>query len=277
MFRRFYFVLTALLAVGTMFVACSKQVEPVAATQNQTEAPAKAEPACTSVSDGQIILDAFIEVISAVADASAKETCAEVVKALKTLDNDATRTKVSRIDILETCPENVQEDLMEANLSRLFEANSRMNGFEKCEESPQAEEIVSLISAILMLEDDDDDDDDVTEALSVDIPPEVQAAMETLIEVLSAVAEAIEKETCEEVVEAFKHLVNDDIHPNKVRLARLLLDTYPEDVQQAAQLANFEHFFEIALRISNLEKCKETPQSDEIDRLLKAIVAPDEK
>jgi len=292
MFRCFYFVLTALLAVGMTFAACSKQVEPVAATQNQTMPSAEAKSVCTSLSDGQAALDIFLEVMSAIADASEKETCSEVVKALKRLDNDDTRAKVNRVQILETCPEDVQETLQEANQDRLFSITIRMAGFAKCEDTPQEEEIDSLINAILMLSDDDDDDDDDddgeleaaiaamfaqsggdAEPLAA-IPPEAQAALDALIEVMSAVADTSQKETCAEVVEALKLLDNDDIRA-KVKNVQIL-ETFPEDVQQALQQANIDRIFSVAIRMSGFTKCEETPQEDEIDKLITAILAPEE-
>jgi len=149
MFRRFYFVLTALLAVGTTFAACSKQTEPAAATQDQAMPSAKAELVCTSLSDAQPAIDAFIEVMSAMADTAAKETCDEIVEALKRLDNDDTRAKVNQVQLLKTCPEDVQKALQQANQARLFGVAIRMSGFAKCEDTPQGDEIDRLIAAIM--------------------------------------------------------------------------------------------------------------------------------
>jgi len=201
MFKRICIVLTAVLVVGTGFVACKKEAkkeEPAAAAKVEADsakadaakaedAAKQAEAAAVKVEDAakqveapevkledaeleaalkamlaggaaplaavppeaQAAMDALLEVMSAVADTSAKETCAEIVDALKLLDNDDIRAKVKKVQILETFPEDVQQALQQANLARLLGVANRMSGFAKCEETPQADEIDKLITAIL--------------------------------------------------------------------------------------------------------------------------------
>jgi len=150
MFRRFYFVLTALLAFGTAFAACSKQAEPVTENQNLTTPPAKAkpEPVCTSPSDAQAAIDALLEVMSAVADTNTKETCDEIVEALKALNNDDIRAKTQRAQTLDTCPKDVREAIVQANGDRLLAIRLRAADFAKCEDTPQSDEILRLIHVI---------------------------------------------------------------------------------------------------------------------------------
>jgi len=163
MLKHLCIALTVLLAAGTTLVSCKKDMSAAAPTgQVETQAkvsetvigaPPAAPRAVASSSaippEAQAAIDALLDVMSAIADTSAKETCAEIVEAIKALDTLENRTKVlSSVQILNAYSED-KEAILEANETRYNDIAMRADGFQKCEGTPQEDEIENLIETIL--------------------------------------------------------------------------------------------------------------------------------
>lgn len=104
------------------------------------------------------------------------------------------------------------------------------------------------------------------------VPAEAQAAVDKLIEVLSAIAAAGEQETCAAVLTELKKI---DTPETKAKLeASLILQKYPEDVQRAINQANQSQMLAVAFKMAAYQKCQSAPENDAIDATIKQILAP---
>ncbi len=104
------------------------------------------------------------------------------------------------------------------------------------------------------------------------VPPEAQAAVDKLLEVLSGIAAAGEKETCADVLAELKKL---DTPETKAKLeASLILQKYPEDVQRAINQANQGQMLAVAFKMAAYQKCQNAPENDQIDAMMKQLLAP---
>lgn len=104
------------------------------------------------------------------------------------------------------------------------------------------------------------------------VPAEAQAAVDKLIEVLSAIAAAGEQETCAAVLTELKKI---DTPETKAKLeASLILQKYPEDVQRAINQANQNQMLAVAFKMAAYQKCQSAPENDAIDATIKQILAP---
>ena len=104
------------------------------------------------------------------------------------------------------------------------------------------------------------------------VPAEAQAAVDKLIEVLSAIAAAGEQETCAAVLTELKKI---DTPETKAKLeASLILQKYPEDVQRAINQANQNQMLAVAFKMAAYQKCQSAPENDAIDETIKQILAP---
>ena len=104
------------------------------------------------------------------------------------------------------------------------------------------------------------------------VPPEAQAAVDKLLEVLSGIAAAGEKETCADVLAELKKL---DTPETKAKLEEsLILQKYPEDVQRAINQANQGQMLAVAFKMAAYQKCQNAPENDQIDAMMKQLLAP---
>lgn len=104
------------------------------------------------------------------------------------------------------------------------------------------------------------------------VPPEAQAAVDKLLDVLGSIAEAGKKESCADVLAELKKL---DTPETKAKLeASLILQKYPEDVQRAINQANQSRMIGVAFEMAAYQKCKSTPENDAIDAMIKQLLAP---
>ncbi|MCL2326401.1 MAG: hypothetical protein FWC40_07920 [Proteobacteria bacterium] len=112
----------------------------------------------------------------------------------------------------------------------------------------------------------------VAAAHSSAIPPEAQAAVDDFFDVMSAIADTATEETCEDIVEALKRLDNGNTR-NKIQRAQIL-ETYSEDIMEALLEANEDRFTQISGRLLGFQQCDGTPQEEEIETLIEALLSP---
>ena len=100
--------------------------------------------------EAQAAVDNLLSVMSSIADAGKKETCAEVLADLKKLEADPSiKDKLISTKILQNYPEDVQKSINQANQQRLFGVAIEMAAFQKCQDAPENNDIDASIKAIL--------------------------------------------------------------------------------------------------------------------------------
>ena len=105
------------------------------------------------------------------------------------------------------------------------------------------------------------------------VPPEAQAAVDNLLSVMSAIANAGKKETCPEVLAELNKLKEDPSIKEKL-LSTKILQNYPEDIQKSINQANQQRLIDIAIEMTAFNKCQNAPENDDIDNAMKAILEP---
>ncbi len=104
------------------------------------------------------------------------------------------------------------------------------------------------------------------------VPPEAQAAVDNLLEVMTSIADAGKKDNCADVLSELKKLVNDDIRAKL--LSTTILSTYPEDVSRAINEANQARLLSIAFEMAAFSKCESAPENEEINNTIQKILEP---
>ncbi len=112
--------------------------------------PVGAAPLPPVPPEAQAAVDNLLSVMSSIADAGKKETCAEVLADLKKLEADPSiKDKLISTKILQNYPEDIQKSINQANQQRLFGVAIEMAAFQKCQDAPENNDIDASIKAIL--------------------------------------------------------------------------------------------------------------------------------
>ena len=105
------------------------------------------------------------------------------------------------------------------------------------------------------------------------VPPEAQAAVDALIEVMGVIAAAGQKDTCAEVLSELKKIQADENIKTKL-LSTKVLSTYSEDIQRSINESNQQRLLGLAFQMQAFNKCQKEPESADIDAVVKAILEP---
>ena len=105
------------------------------------------------------------------------------------------------------------------------------------------------------------------------VPPEAQASVDAMIDVMTSIANAGKKDTCAEVLEELKKLQgNEDVKQKLLKTKDI--EKFPPDVVNAANEANKQRLIGLAFEMSAFQKCESAPESEAIDAAIKDILAP---
>ena len=105
------------------------------------------------------------------------------------------------------------------------------------------------------------------------VPPEAQAAVDALVDVMGMIAAAGQKDTCAEVLSEVKKLQNNEEVKNKL-LSTKILSGYPEEIQRSINEANQQRLLGLAFQMQAFNKCQKEPESAEIDAVVRSILEP---
>lgn len=112
---------------------------------------------------------------------------------------------------------------------------------------------------------------DENAATNVEIPAEATAAMEGLLFVLDAIADAGSQATCDKVLADLKKLENDDIKA-KLEGAKLL-ETLSDEIIESMQKSSSARMMGITIKMAGFQKCEDAPESAEIDATVKNLLS----
>ena len=105
------------------------------------------------------------------------------------------------------------------------------------------------------------------------VPPEAQAAVDGLVDVMQAIADSAKKDDCAEVLAELNKLKTDESIKNKLEASKVL-EKYDKPVQEAINRANQAKMFNLAVQMAAFSKCQDKPEREGIDEAIKSILAP---
>ena len=105
------------------------------------------------------------------------------------------------------------------------------------------------------------------------VPPEAQASVDAMIDVMTSIANAGKKDTCAEVLDELKKLQgNEDVKQKLLKTKDI--EKFPPEVVNAANEANKQRLVGLAFEMAAFQKCESAPESEAIDAAIKDILAP---